>query len=1317
MRRRAFFFIFFLFAPSSIFATYDPGGETTERRRDSGVGTQVAVDLFSALVNQALQSREEGAQESPAPPSIVTVAEFPADEELKGPCHAEVEVEQGEEEAVKKKAPLVFDIPIYIPPSAAEKHLCCELRSLELANAWHHPLAVSVENGSKKTILDPGKTTKLKDDDWGECVRVNAVSVRELARPGEPLVTEDARFCCHDLRTGKSLALKAMRLVNFTLEEKEPPCEDQECPAGFNPCGVPTECPEGATRECVHRETCSEPCCRCASTSVPPQYSCPEGYGSCSLVPAECPAKTKKECVQAPTCPKECCRCAAEEEKESCPEDYQPCGTPVECPEGKRPECIQTETCKEPCCQCVEDIVKQWCPKDYQSCGSSIECPENTRKECIQAETCKEPCCRCVPEEKKEEEECPEGYGICGTPTECPEKTKKECVQVDTCKKPCCKCVSEDEKKWCPDEYQPCGTPVECPENFKPQCVQVPTCPKGCCKCVPEEKNYCPPGYPPCGTPPECPENFTLQCVKFPMCPKECCKCIPKDKRSCPPGFGPCSPDPIQCPQDHIKECVQSPDCPYDCCRCLPPPPPPPCQCSCTLSQKWEVGPAIEVQLISPLPDPDRVEVPVGRRIPLVAEAIDRDQHEIICHREEAGGPQCAPPCDSKLKHYVPITMKYKWEILSGVGKLIPTEGPAVLYEAPPFLPASTRVRIRLTVDEDPAHRENVDDDPIRQDLDLILVDRDQPLKFRVGPGLESQAPEEKREGDCPCQPEKKWDKNGPIEATDGEQTIFACPKDFEVVFAQGSDTDLLQMQCKDDKCPSPEESLNQNDFVYYQWNATNGRIIGGPTKQVVMETPEEAPEILITRSITDSGEQAADPPADLPPQRVQLLKIKLKEILGLRKSAPGDFSSEEDPHQDGRIFIDTRDNREISTARDVQRLKLTAEIKPSEADPGELKVRWELYDPDDPADHRSIDSSLRGGDNTGRPHEGAPHWFMQADHAISDQSDRDPALAGDENTVFGSAKTEVSRGEGRLLSTVYFHYGDDAGDNYRIRAVLEKGGHAQCHEDQTGTLTVWRKRFLKVYAMQKENDDEIVHPPGARVPFGGPCITAGLNSFSDTLELGGDDIRAGHDIFPGVNGICETVANSGDNHFNPEATQDLFRGVYAQADANHLPYLDFVVTQEQFDRPILSPLNVEAIPPYIHGRTSFTTHEPNIFALLGADTLTEFGEHYWGAADFPPHAVVAVGSVRRDAPGALPKVDVHEVGHMLLDPDRPGNRFHNDHSTDAAHCAYMQGDHPEEICPLHASMLRDSVKRTFTHNHAGGMETNDSEPSRPLSP
>ena len=1392
--------IFLLLIQSQIEANYDQEerrGEEHHEKEGSDAGTQAAVGLFTAVLQKAAQ-QQEAKKKEPEPPPVVTVAEVPVPEEVHGECEAEVEVKRE-----KDSTPFVFNIPIYIPLSAPDKFSCCEVRSLEFKNIWQHPLELRVEKAKGKAI-NPGETVKLSGD-WGECVRVTALSHGQQEKTDEHLVIEDLHFCCDELRSKGPRRPLAMQLVDFSFEEKDPPCgekpkefeficcescpghlgdryyspllpdtecqpgdilhkewvfgekpcanpllenhpgplvqnpecpprEEGTCPAEYKPCSSqPVECSDGFIEQCIQAETCKYQCCRCTPKKLitTTKEQCPAGYNACGA-PAECPKGEKAECIQTETCEKSCCRCVKEETtqtKDKCPPEYNVCGTPVECPKDSKKECVQSESCKEPCCRCTPETIvtkKEECPSGYSPCGTPVECPKDSEKECVQSDLCDQPCCRCTPETiVTKKEECPSGYSPCGTPVECPKDSTRQCIQVETCPEQCCKCEPKIiEENHCPPDYPPCGqAPPVCSDGFVRDCVHVPTCPEDCCKCVPktDDKNYCPPQYPPCGQAPEaCPDGFIRNCVKVPTCPNECCKCEPQDQRSCPPGFGPCSPNPIQCLPGQQKECVQSPDCPYDCCRCVqppPPPPPPPCQCSCTLTQKWDAGSAIQSQLISPLPDPDVVQVPVGHRVPLVAESMDRDQHEISCHREETGGDQCAPSCDSKLTHYVPVTVKYHWEILSGVGKLIPTtDGPAVLYEAPAFIPANTLVHVRLTVDEDPAHHENANDEGNQQDFTLKIVEQEEPLKFKVGAGLQSAAPEEKREGDCLCKPEKKWEKNGPIQATADEQTIFACPNDYEVLSAEGSDSDILKMKCGDDKCSSPEESLNQSDFVYYSWVTTAGRIIGGKTKQVVLETPKEPREITITRSVTDSGEQASDEPVNLPPLRVQLLNVKLKEILGLRKNAPGDFNQEADPHANGRIFIDTQDNGEILAAPDVQRVKLTAEIEPPEADPSKLKIRWELYDPDDPADHRDVDASPRGGDNTGKAHEGAPHWFMPADHAISNQIDRNPP--GDEKTIFGEAKTEVTRVGGRLVSTVYFYYGDDGGDNYQIRAVLEKESNPQCSEDQSGTLTAWRKRFVKVYAMTKDNDDVAVHPQGSRPGRFVVCINPGPNGVLDTLQISSHDNLIRNQIRSGFDGVCDTTPNSGGNSFDPVATQNLFRRYYAQADANHLPYLDIVVTQEQFDRPFVPVLLVRDIPDYMHRQTNFTTHDSYVFSLLGVNDLMDgFIPDVVGYGGYPPHAAASAGALKRQVPRQLPKTDIHELGHMLMNPVHGVHDMHANHSVGFVDCGYQQGNHPPRLCPLHASIIRDKVRRTFTPNHQGGMENNDSEVSRNWNP
>ena len=572
-------------------ATY----EHEESRGESHAGAGAAVGILTALLQQSLQKEEE--EKEPEPPPVVTVVEVPADEELKGPCHAEVEVEHPD-----KKEPYVFDVQIYIPPSAADAFACCEMRSLEFVNRWQHPLEFRVEKAPGK-VVGPGESIRLEGK-WGECVRVTALSHGQQGKTGEHLVIEDQRFCCNELRTKGAGRFTAMQLVDFSLEEKTPPCKQAEefqlicceaCPGRlgdrfYSPLPPDTECQPGDIRhdELVFGEK------DCANPMLEPQYypgpiipnpacpykeegSCPPEYRPCSAQPRACFEGFVDKCIQTETCRYACCQCVPETTTTTttgqCPSDYNACGSPAECGEGMKQECTQTETCEKPCCRCVpETVTKDQCPAGYNPCGSPAECGEGMKQECTQTETCEKPCCRCVPETVTKDQ-CPAGYNPCGDQVACAEGSTRQCVRVESCPDECCKCEPKTkDQNYCPDDYPPCGTPAECPEGFTPDCVQVSTCPEACCRCVPAvEENYCPAGYPPCGTPPPvCPDRSVLQCIQTAACPEKCCKCVPvDDDEDCPPGYPPCGTV-LECPESFTRHCIKVPACPEECCKCEP---------------------------------------------------------------------------------------------------------------------------------------------------------------------------------------------------------------------------------------------------------------------------------------------------------------------------------------------------------------------------------------------------------------------------------------------------------------------------------------------------------------------------------------------------------------------------------------------------------------------------------------------------------------------------------------------------------------------------------------------------------------------------
>ena len=161
---------------------------------------------------------------------------------------------------------------------------------------------------------------------------------------------------------------------------------------------------------------------------------------------------------------------------------------------------------------------------------------------------------------------------------------------------------------------------------------------------------------------------------------------------------------------------------------------------------------------------------------------------------------------------------------------------------------------------------------------------------------------------------------------------------------------------------------------------------------------------------------------------------VTMTEITGLRSSTVGDFGQESDRTRTAACSSTRPTTAPSSATPDEQRVKLSVRVTPETLDPAASEIRWELRDPDDPANHPDLDTSPNGGDNTGAAHEGASHWFVQAEHAISEQINRD---AVNENTVIGEARPRSPDEGGELVSTVYLRYADDAGDNYRVRAVL----------------------------------------------------------------------------------------------------------------------------------------------------------------------------------------------------------------------------------------------------------------------------------------
>ncbi len=457
---------------------------------------------------------------------------------------------------------------------------------------------------------------------------------------------------------------------------------------------------------------------------------------------------------------------------------------------------------------------------------------------------------------------------------------------------------------------------------------------------------------------------------------------------------------------------------------------------------------------------------------------------------------------------------------------------------------------------------------------------------------------------------------------------------------------------------------------------------------------------------------------AEIASDRLHLtvLKVDLTEIKGLRKSTVGDFTQEADAHATGRLFIDTKETwggGTLDSAHyDKQRVKLTVEVQPNTLPPGDFNIRWEVRDPDDPATHTDIDANGSGGDNAGKAHEGESYWFTQADHTISDQAN---ATAVDETTGIGEAKTTLSVVGGKLISTAFFNFSDDGGDNFVIKVVLVKAGDDLC-QDQSGCLTVWRKRFVTASAMAKQNDDVQVHNVGANVGPGVVCINNGANGISDTTVLGNDDIKGSLSVVEsGADGICDTTANSGGNSFYPGGNVAQLQGTlstaFANSDPNRNCYIDVIASDGKLNMTWCTQIMFADLSQYLKTELHPTSnaHPDNTYWLSGAAHI-EAGK---GISVHDPHSVVGVNAcLRSQSPGNddVSYTAVHELGHVLY-PENLNFDSDTHSSTPNDECCGWQGiGHGIKWCPKHARVIRRNVTRKWDAHDVAATNPGETE-------
>ncbi len=489
----------------------------------------------------------------------------------------------------------------------------------------------------------------------------------------------------------------------------------------------------------------------------------------------------------------------------------------------------------------------------------------------------------------------------------------------------------------------------------------------------------------------------------------------------------------------------------------------------------------------------------------------------------------------------------------------------------------------------------------------------------------------------------------------------------------------------------------------------------------------------------------------------------ELKRIRGLRKPfsiSSNRFKSEKNPHQDGsRIFVGTTDKwkggaLEIAD-KNKQRVLAIARLWPvsSTFNPKEHIALWHAYDPDDPADLKTVDTNgPSGNDNTGTPHEDSDTWFEArvAGTMRARKDNIDPKAK-----FIGSITTELIKSDkpypNSALSLVYFFASDDGGDNFQLSATLDPASYPakqgkklftipngwDSRIDRSGTMEVWRKRFLNVYYMKgkpKYRKQDRVKPHNAK---------------EKTLldQLAKDKPK---NFFPSSSGKRKQLEKSLHRYYATGTDDD--SKVYLDFSIN---YQDKTPYQETVDlvrmRDSLFHYAKEHLAAFRtvtdKGDNTFIAknsdnqsfksmgYDPYNINLVGVNIINpeekDLGYAYpptaavslWKAAD--PSAVILrlkLKEQHRKFSGVLKKkVDnwvngtwkteldstvAHEIGHVLTGYGK--KCWHNEHGGSGFHhnCAASNTNRHNPattFCPFHTRHLRNTLGRIWTPNEFDG--------------
>ncbi len=280
-----------------------------------------------------------------------------------------------------------------------------------------------------------------------------------------------------------------------------------------------------------------------------------------------------------------------------------------------------------------------------------------------------------------------------------------------------------------------------------------------------------------------------------------------------------------------------------------------------------KAGPAIDAEVVAPASAAAAVSKS-NAPIPLIVKASDTDELiqrcSCILDRRRIGiGEKTIAVLDS---------VRYRWTVLEGQGRLHGTGGPATLFQPPPIEVGSTAlVTLKALIDNSSPGGPN-GDEPVEITF-AVLVRRRKEHEYERTITIERDAllpgvmvTVAGRPPNCLPRSEV-WERySARLQGQAAVRTVRVRAGERVLLFATAADSDSLRLSCAGD-CGASRLRVNVTDAPRYTWSARRGgfpdhgaeAVTNGHETSAIYIAPEQGGSDTVTIRIGDSQEAAAD--------------------------------------------------------------------------------------------------------------------------------------------------------------------------------------------------------------------------------------------------------------------------------------------------------------------------------------------------------------------------------------------------------------------------------------------------------------------------